>query len=136
MVRHTGVVAAVLAGAAPNPDGKMRAYATMALASVHGQLARIYEDAGASKNDGALWRMLGAAPMVGRNDVAAEVFTLSGAQPLTDRPRAQDLGSLGMWSANRDYPCPTEPSVRPDCSSAPDQTMDLAFSQLFAAFGP
>jgi hypothetical protein len=46
---------------------------------------------------------IGITPMIGVNDVAGEVFSLSDAQDVYDfAQRTAWVSSLGMWSSNRD----------------------------------
>ncbi|MCP1100913.1 chitinase [Aequitasia blattaphilus] len=73
-----------------------------ALKKTHRQLRIIYQEDGIRLSDQALWKKLGATPMIGQNDVATEIFTLKDAKKLNDYAQEVGLGRLSMWSANRD----------------------------------
>lgn len=90
--------------AAPDPDGRMGAYAIRAAKSTARQL-------------GWSLRRIGVTPMIGINDVQTEVFTLADARRLAAWARAHHLGSLSMWQTGRDVQCkqPTT-STSIDCS--------------------
>lgn len=117
--------------AAPNPDGKMGAYAIQAATSLQQQLKTIYSKHNISKTDAALWQMIGITPMIGMNDVTTEKFTIKDAQQVTDFAKQHKLPFLGMWSMNRDHQCspPTIPYVSLKCSSVPQA--DFGFSMVF-----
>jgi len=89
-------------GAAPNPQGKMGAYAIQAGNSLHGQLQKIVP----SKKPVELWAMIGLCPMIGQNDTATEVFTVQDAREVAAFGREKKLGLLAMWSFNRDQANP------------------------------
>lgn len=76
-----------------------------ALSNTHRQLGILYTQAGISLNSGTLWSKLGATPMIGQNDVAGEVFTVSDADKLNLFAISQGVGRMSMWSANRDVAC-------------------------------
>jgi chitinase len=77
------------------------AQAMTVAASVHEVLRGLQPDADAA----ALWRRVWVTPMIGRNDVAPEVFTTADADRLAALARAQGLGGLAFWSLARDRPC-------------------------------
>jgi hypothetical protein len=110
--------------------GKLGQYAIDAVTAVKAQLKILYP----GRSDAALWRMVGATPMVGINDNPAEVFTNSDAAQLTAFARQNLLGRLSMWSINRDGPCPQPTSTTQNtCSGVGDP--QWAFSAAFLAFG-
>jgi len=47
-------------------------------------------------------------PMIGVNDVVANVFTLEDAQVLARFARDGAVGGVHFWSLDRDVPCPPE----------------------------
>ncbi|GAC1393304.1 MAG: hypothetical protein NVSMB47_00330 [Polyangiales bacterium] len=49
--------------------------------------------------------MIGATPMIGKNDVSSETFTLDDARSLVAFAKAKHLGLLAFWAINRDQPC-------------------------------
>jgi chitinase len=73
-----------------------------ALKKTHRQLKIIYQKQGVNLSDEALWRKLGATPMIGQNDIQGEVFDLEDAAKLNKFAIENGLGRLSMWSANRD----------------------------------
>jgi hypothetical protein len=83
---------------APDPTGKMGAYAIQAAQSVHNQLAAKYP----SKTDAQLWNMIGLTPMIGVNDNTAEVFTQSDMNQVLTFAGQQHLGELAFWDVTRD----------------------------------
>ncbi|MGB4780119.1 chitinase [Microbacterium sp.] len=76
-----------------------------ALEGTHRQLMAVYADAGAPVGGQTAWRMVGATPMAGQNDVVTEVFTLDDARKLNAFALEHGIGRVSMWSANRDRPC-------------------------------
>ncbi len=82
------------------PDDAAARAMTVA-ASVHGVLRELQP--GADPAD--LWRRVWVTPMIGRNDVAPEVFTTADADRLAALARAQGLGGIAFWSLARDRPC-------------------------------
>lgn len=85
-------------------------------------------------SDEAAWQAVAVTPMIGVNDVAAEVFTVDDAKQLVEFASAKHLGWLSMWSATRDKPCSGGPQdyASPICSSVDQQPFD--FSKAFAAY--
>ena len=75
------------------------------LTATHRQLGILYSTAGISLSSGTLWSKLGATPMIGQNDTAGEVFTLSDAARLNTWVEGKGLGRVSMWSLNRDATC-------------------------------
>ncbi len=69
------------------------------------QLGILYDRAGIHLDNTTLWSKIGATPMIGQNDNANEVFTLSDAKGLNAFARAHGVGRMSMWSANRDLTC-------------------------------
>ncbi|NJP79825.1 sugar hydrolase, partial [Streptomyces sp. AA8] len=72
-------------------------------------------------------------PMIGVNDVAAEVFKVDDAAQLAAFGRSKGIGWLSMWSAARDKQCPggAQNSASATCSSILQD--ELAFTKAFAA---
>ncbi|MCU0682626.1 MAG: glycosyl hydrolase family 18 protein [Polyangiaceae bacterium] len=75
--------------------------ATSALTDAATQLRAIVPGLG----EADAWKMLGATPMIGQNDVASEVFTLADAGALTAFVKAKKIGLLSFWAINRDQAC-------------------------------
>ena len=57
------------------------------------------------KTDADIWKMLGATPMIGQNDIASEIFTLQDARDLTAWARSKGLGLVSFWAIQRDQVC-------------------------------
>ena len=71
--------------------------------------------------------------MIGRNDVAPEVFTLADADRLAALARARGLGGIAFWSLARDRPCPSATSdASSECSGvdAPPGAFTAALSHV------
>ncbi|OCG72657.1 carbohydrate-binding protein [Microbacterium sediminis] len=85
--------------------GSMAEASQASLESLHRQLDALYTDAGLPLGPTSLWRKIGATPMVGQNDVVADVFEVGDAGPLNAFARERGLGRMSMWSLNRDRAC-------------------------------
>ena len=92
-------------GQSKAPNSTMSQTSKVALTEVHRQLGIIYYQAGISLSDTALWRKIGATPMIGQNDVVNEIFTLDDAIQLNAFASEKGLVQMSMWSINRDVPC-------------------------------
>lgn len=113
--------------AAPQPSGRMGAYATQGARSLHDQLRTLYAASHARPNASDLWQMISITPMIGRNDVPAEKFELSDADQLLRFASGNRIGSLSMWSLNRDRPCEhPDPAVSPLCSGISQHPYEFA----------
>ena len=113
---------------APHPSGRMSAYVMQAATSTAAQLASLYPAVGSRPK-------LGLTVMIGRNDVADEVFTLADARAVLGFARRARLASLSMWSLGRDRQCPagTPPLAQPTCSGVAQQP--YAFARVLRGFG-
>jgi chitinase len=97
---------------------------TRALTATHDQLRVIYNTAmpegDTALTTAQLWSKIGATPMVGRNDIPGEIFTLADAAALNTFAQDKQLGRISMWSLNRDRTCgPNHPNLSgasPVCS--------------------
>lgn len=71
-------------------------------------------------------------PMIGVNDVTANVFTLDDAALTARFVRERHLGGLHFWSLDRDRSCaPGEaPGASPVCNT-PDDVLSLAYTRAF-----
>ncbi|WP_321504378.1 carbohydrate-binding protein [uncultured Methanoregula sp.] len=113
---------------APNPDGKMGDYAVEAAESVEKQLQVLYPE----KSSSQVYRMIGITPMIGRNDVQAEVFTLADAKKVEAYAKEHGIGLLAMWSLARDNGSGAGAAWASATSSGLVQE-DFAFSRIFNA---
>ncbi|WP_159701075.1 chitinase [Arthrobacter sp. 18067] len=88
--------------------------------ATHAQLGDIYSAAQQNLGAQTLWRRIGLTPMIGQNDIVADVFTLADAQGLHDFAQGKGIGRMSMWSLNRDAECgpnyPTLTVVSDACS--------------------
>ena len=92
-------------GASRTAGESMFAASRSALLETKRQLGILYTTAGLTLSDAALWRKVGATPMIGQNDVVEEVFTQDDAEQLNVFAVEQKMGRFSLWSANRDVPC-------------------------------
>jgi chitinase len=113
---------------APHPSGRMSAYAMRAATRTATQLRSLYPSAGSRPK-------LGLTVMIGRNDIADEIFTLADARAVVSFARRVRLGALSMWSLGRDRQCPagTPPVAQPTCSGVAQQP--YAFARILRGFG-
>ncbi len=101
-----------------------------ALRSVHGQLDDAYARVGRSPSDAELWSQVGATPMIGRNDVAEDVFDLDDAERLGRFASSVDLGRMSYWSLNRDQTCGVREDGEPPspvCSGVDQHDLEFMF---------
>ena len=119
---------------ATKPKGtSMGDAARSALNAARAQLGAAYRRAGHPLTTGQLWARLGATAMIGRNDVAGEVFSLADADSLADFARQVGLRRVSIWSANRDDQCGAQDrggwQVLPICSGITQKP--LQFTRTF-----
>ena len=88
-------------GGAVSDPTQMGYYANEAATAVEAQLATVYPSTPTAK----LWAMVGVTPLIGQNDVAGEVFTLSDASQVASFAAAHGVGRVAMWSVTRDQQC-------------------------------
>jgi chitinase len=86
-------------------DQTMEQASERALIESHRQLGILYQQAGINLNSASLWKKIGATPMIGQNDVANDIFTLSDAKAFNTFALSQGIGRMSLWSANRDIQC-------------------------------
>ncbi|MFI9237231.1 cellulose binding domain-containing protein [Streptomyces sp. NPDC053079] len=109
-------------------NGDMGQYAIDAATATHAQVKGVL-----GLSDQAAWKALAVTPMIGVNDVAAEIFKVDDATRLAAFARSKGIGWLSMWSATRDKPCPggAQNSASATCSSIAQD--EFAFTKAFAA---
>ncbi len=78
---------------------------TEAARSVHAQVKDLYAEAGQQLSDELAWNRMGLTPMIGQNDVSAEVLDVEAAEQLNSFAREHGLGRVSFWSLNRDRAC-------------------------------
>jgi chitinase len=76
---------------------------TGALQGTHRQLTTLLR--GRNLTSAQIWNMIGATVMIGQNDVAGQIVTVSDAKGVAAFARSQHLGRVSMWSLNRDSQC-------------------------------
>ncbi len=111
----------------------MREATASALMATFQQLDGVYQRAGVVLDDSALWAKIGATPMIGQNDVAADVFTVADADALIAFSRDVELARLSFWSTNRDIACGAvvdDSRVSNTCSGVDQEPLE--FSSVFA----
>ena len=116
-------------GASKPDDISMGEATKSALLAAHAQLAAAYRRAGLRLSTEQLWARLGATPMIGRNDVQGEVFSLQDAASLGDFADEVGLGRVSVWSANRDAQCGPQDrgdwQVLPTCSGVEQDPLEF-----------
>ena len=103
-----------------------------ALNALHQQLRVIYLRQDIQLGPIGLWSKIGATPMIGQNDVPAEVFSLDDAEKLNSFAQENGIGRMSMWSLNRDATCGSnyaDVQVVSDSCSGVEQG-DVKFSTL------
>lgn len=112
---------------APNPAGKMGAYAIQSAQSTRAQIASVWTNLTTAQS----WAMVGVTPMIGQNDQSDEVFAVSDAQQLISFAGQNHLSELAFWAVTRDQLCTNGGglSTCTEISSTPYQ-----FSKLFAGY--
>ncbi|WP_030242944.1 cellulose binding domain-containing protein [Streptomyces sp. NRRL S-350] len=116
-------------GVAPDPRGRMGAYAIAAATATQAQVKSVL-----GLDDAAAWRKVAVTPMIGVNDVASEVFTVADAEQLAGFATAKHLAWLAMWSGTRDKACDGGAKGYADatCSSIVQQPLD--FTRALGAY--
>ena len=121
-------------GASKPKDESMGDAARSALNAAHAQLAAAYRRAGRPLTAEQTWARLGATAMIGRNDVAGEVFSLADAASLADFARQVGLRRVSIWSANRDDQCGALDrggwQVLPTCSGVEQKPLEFTRTLL------
>ena len=69
------------------------------------QVLTSWKNAGLAITRGTARQLIGAAPMIGRNDIVTDVFTLDDAKALEELVQHEGYGRVSCWSLNRDLPC-------------------------------
>lgn len=77
--------------------------ATRSAEAAFSQIKQLYPNAA----DADIWRTLTLTVMVGRNDTAPETLTLEDARRVREFASSRGVGTVSMWNAERDAPCPT-----------------------------
>jgi chitinase len=123
-------------GGSRAPSQSMISAVEQSLAATSRQVAAAYRARGQSLG-AKVWIKIGATPMIGQNDVAADRFDLGAARQLAAFARAKGISRISMWSLNRDQPCGPnvvdQQTVQNACSGIAQQP--LAFTHIFRSPG-
>lgn len=115
---------------APNPSGRMAAFAASAASNTVAQLRANSLSALVSGPSG--FSKLGLTPMVGFNSCPQEQFRLQDARRLREWAEGAQPGFLSFWSLNRDRFCVIHRGACRHCGSGVPQE-DLDFLRTLAA---
>ncbi len=100
-------------------DSQMGQEAINAANGLHSELQNIFP----SKSSSQLWAMVGITPMIGQNDSAGEIFSLSNAQQVLSFAQSNKIGELAFWSVSRDNGnCAGSTTTSPTCSGISQST--------------
>ncbi|ANH91673.1 sugar hydrolase [Streptomyces sp. SAT1] len=110
-------------------NGDMGTYAEQAATATQAQIKSVL-----GLSDSAAWKAVTVTPMIGVNDVSAEVFKVDDAGQLVAFARSKGLGWLSMWSATRDKQCAGGPKPTADATCSSVAQEPFAFSKAFGAY--
>jgi hypothetical protein len=79
-------------------DSQMGQESINAANGLHSELQSIFP----SKSSSQLWAMEGITPMIGQNDSAGEIFSLSNASQVLSFAQTNKIGELSFWEVPRD----------------------------------
>jgi len=79
--------------------------------AAHSQLGIIYQRAGQELDSQAVWAKIGLTPMIGVNEIPADVFSLQTAREFAAFASTKNVGRMSMWSVNRDTACTSDIGV-------------------------
>jgi chitinase len=104
-------------------QGMLEASEAAAVAA-HSQLGIIYQRAGLGLDDAAAWTKIGLTPMIGTNEITADVFTVQDATRFAEFALSKNVGRMSQWSNNRDTQCAApslDPAIAPHTCSGVSQ---------------
>ena len=119
-------------GGSREPGVSMEKATEMALTATWRQLDGSYRKAGMPLTEQEVWERIGATPMIGQNDTAADIFTTNDAEALVAFATRMHLGRISYWSANRDIECgigADDGRVSNTCSGVKQEPLE--FAQIF-----
>jgi hypothetical protein len=114
-------------------NGDMGNHSIAALNATFTQVKNLYQEQGFAIADSAVWKKLGATPMIGQNDVAGEVFYQDDAVDLRNFAFEKNIGRLSIWSINRDISCVNDNDPLYQCSHIDQDPFE--FSNIFQMDG-
>ncbi|GLX37075.1 sugar hydrolase [Streptomyces roseochromogenus] len=112
----------------PAYGGDMGQYAIQAATATQAQLKGVL-----GLSDQAAWKAVAVTPMIGVNDVATEIFSVSDATQLVEFAASKGIGRLAMWSAARDKQCAAGAVDHADATCSSVLQQPLAFTKAFSA---
>ena len=103
-----------------------------AVDSMANQVTAAWKRRGDHISEREAFARVGATPMIGRNDVVTDVFTLDDAEKLHELAVDRGLGRLSYWSLNRDRPCGTneEPIAAASNFCSHEEQDEFAFARV------
>jgi hypothetical protein len=100
-------------------DSQMGQEAINAANGLHSELQDIFP----AKSSSQLWAMVGITPMIGQNDSAGEIFSLSNAQQVLSFAQSNKIGELAFWEVSRDNgSCAGSTTASDSCSGISQST--------------
>lgn len=112
-----------------SPDSQMGQEAINAANGLHSELQNIFP----SKSSSQLWAMVGVTPMIGQNDSAGEIFSLSNASQVLSFAQTNNIGELAFWEVPRDNGnCAGSTTASDTCSGISQSA--YAFTNLWKPF--
>lgn len=112
-----------------SPDSQMGQEAVNAANGLFSELQNIFPN----KSTSQLWAMVGITPMIGQNDSAGEIFSMSNAQQVLSFAQSKQVGELAFWEVSRDNgSCPGSTTASPTCSGLSQST--YAFINAFKGY--
>jgi chitinase len=110
-------------------DSQMGQESINAANGLHSELASIFP----SKTSSQLWAMVGITPMIGQNDSAGEIFSLSNASQVLTFAQSNKIGELAFWELPRDNGTCAGSTTATDTCSGISQTA-YQFTDLWKPF--
>ncbi len=110
-------------------DSQMGQESINAANGLHSELASIFP----SKTSSQLWAMVGITPMIGQNDSAGEIFSLSNASQVLSFAQSNKIGELAFWEVPRDNGTCAGSTTAVDTCSGISQTA-YQFTDLWKPF--
>ncbi|HEX7737279.1 MAG TPA: hypothetical protein VF458_20705 [Ktedonobacteraceae bacterium] len=111
------------------PDSQMGQEAINAANGLFSQLQNMFP----SKTSSQLWSMVGLTNLIGQNDTAGEIYTISNAQQDLTFAQQKQLGELSFWEVSRDNGgCPGNTNDLDTCSGLSQSTYQ--FTNIFKVF--
>jgi hypothetical protein len=107
---------------------EMGTAANQGLDAVAGQVGKAF-----GKSGSAAYAMLGNTPMIGQNDSAGEVFSLSDASSVVSHAKSKGIAEVSFWAEGRDNGgCAGQKTASSTCSGVSQSTG--AFTKAFQKF--